>query len=196
TVAVVSHRELADLVNSRSSIRDALWSETLREAALYRAWISSIGRRSAYERLAHLFCEIALRLEAVGLKGTNGYDFMVTQPDLGDALGLSVVHVNRMLQQLRTQNLITFNANTLAIHDWDRLQEIAGFNPGYLQMGHHAAGSATHDGAEWSQLRATRSTQTMDAIASSVWSRRLQPAEPRIKRILERPKNYHQSDRR
>lgn len=138
TVAAIEHDALQRLINSSPSIRNALWRETLREAAIYRAWISSIGRRSAYERLAHLFCEIAVRLESVGMKRRAGYDFMVTQVDLGDALGLSVVHVNRMLQQLRYENLITYRGNTFAIHDWGRLTEIAGFNPGYLCLDPHA----------------------------------------------------------
>ena len=127
TVAVIEHDSLDRLINSSHAIRTALWRDTLREAAIHRVWVSNLGRRSAYERLAHLFCEIAVRLDAVGMKRTCGYDFMATQTDIGDAVGLSAVHVNRMLQQLRCQNLITYNGNTFAIPDWERLAEIAGF---------------------------------------------------------------------
>jgi CRP-like cAMP-binding protein len=154
TVAVIAHRDLGSLVKSHPSIRDALWRETLQDAAIYRAWISNIGRRSAYERLAHLFCEISLRLEAVGMMKKAGYEFMVTQVDLGDALGLSGVHVNRMLQQLRSEDLITFNANTLAIHNWDRLREISGFDSAYLGRNQHETiASVSDEATAWSPLQ-------------------------------------------
>lgn len=137
-VAAVEHNALEHVIDTHPSIRHALWRETLRDAAIYRAWLASVGRRSAYERLAHLFCEIALRLDSVGLKRTDGYVFEATQNDIGDALGLSVVHVNRTLQQLRDDELFTFRGSTFAIHDWPRLQEIAGFSPEYLQLGRHS----------------------------------------------------------
>ena len=149
TVAAIDHESLTELINEYPPIGDALWRETLRDAAICRAWIASLGRRSAYERLAHLFCEVALRLESVGMKRRTGYDFVVTQVDLGDALGLSVVHVNRMLQQLRFENVITYQGNTFAIHNWARLTQIAGFNPAYLHLGHYASfavATASRDG--------------------------------------------------
>ncbi|HEY1541562.1 MAG TPA: Crp/Fnr family transcriptional regulator [Xanthobacteraceae bacterium] len=133
TVAIIEHEGLDRLIHSSPSIREALWRDTLREAAIHRAWVSNLGRRSAYERLAYLFCEIAVRLESVGMKRTSGYDFTATQTDIGDALGLSAVHVNRMLQQLRYRKLITYGGNTFAIHDWERLAETAGFSAAYLR---------------------------------------------------------------
>lgn len=149
TVASIEHDAIERLINSYPSIRDALWRETLRDGAIYRAWISNIGRRSAHERLAHLFCEIAVRLDAVGMKRKEGYEFVATQVDIGDALGLSVVHVNRMLQQLRDDNLFTYRGNMFAIHNWNRLKEIAGFNPAYLKLSpsSNIAVSMASDGA-------------------------------------------------
>jgi CRP-like cAMP-binding protein len=133
TIALASHGALRELIDTHPRIRDALWRHSLADAAIQREWVSNIGRHSAYQRLAHLFCEIAFRLEPVGLKKADGYEFFATQADLGDALGLSVVHVNRVLQQLRSDGLITFSANTLAIRNWERLQDVAGFSPAYLQ---------------------------------------------------------------
>ena len=138
TVAPVERNALEHVMDTHPSVRHALWRETLRDAAIYRAWLASIGRRSAYERLAHLFCEIAIRLDSVGLKRTEGYVFEATQNDIGDALGLSVVHVNRTLQQLRDDELFTFRGSTFAIHDWARLKEIAGFSPDYLHLDRHS----------------------------------------------------------
>jgi CRP-like cAMP-binding protein len=134
TVASVEYAALERLMASSRSVSFALWRDTLREAAIHRAWLSNLGRRSAYERVAHLFCEIAVRLESVGMKRKSGYDFTATQVDIGDALGLSAVYVNRMLQQLRYEKLITYRGNTFAIHDWGRLAEIANFNPAYLRL--------------------------------------------------------------
>lgn len=139
TVAAVEHHALEHVIDTHPSIRHALWRETLRDAAIYRASLASIGRRSAYERLAHLFCEIAVRLDSVGMKRTEGYVFEATQNDIGDALGLSVVHVNRTLQQLRDDELFTFRGSTFAIHDWGRLTEIAGFDPAYLHLDGHSS---------------------------------------------------------
>lgn len=143
TVAAIDYEALEQLIRFHPSIREALWREALRDAAIYRAWIANVGRRSAYERLAHLFCEIAVRLDCVGMKRRERYDFAATQTDIGDALGLSVVHVNRMLQQLRDENLFTHRGNTFAIHDWRRLTEIAGFNPAYL----HSSPESTNPAA-------------------------------------------------
>lgn len=134
TVAIIEHEALDRLINSSQSIRAALWRDTLREAAIHRAWVSNLGRRSAYERLAYLFCEMAVRLDSVGMKRASGYDFTATQTDIGDALGLSAVHVNRMLQQLRCKKLISYGGNTFAIHDWERLAEVAGFSAAYLRL--------------------------------------------------------------
>src|SRR5262249_22630470 len=132
TVASVDHDALSGLINAYPAVRDALWLETLREAAIYRAWLSSIGRRTAFERLAHLFCETATRLDAVAMRKSTGYEFSVTQVDLADALGLSVVHVNRMMQQLRYENLVAHHGHAFVIQDWARLTEIAAFTPEYL----------------------------------------------------------------
>jgi CRP-like cAMP-binding protein len=148
TVASIDYEALTSLLNSHPAIRDALWLETLRDAAIYRAWLSSIGRRTAFERLAHLFCETAARLDLVGMKKSTGYEFFVTQLDLGDALGLSVVHVNRMLQQLRYENLITYRGTTFTIHDRARLRDIAGFTPAYLRL------DGSRSRSSWADLHA------------------------------------------
>jgi CRP-like cAMP-binding protein len=139
TVASIDHAAVRFLVDGHPSVRNALWLDALREAAIYRAWLSSIGRRSAFERLAHLFCEIATRLDAVAMTTRNGYEFPVTQVDLADALGLSVVHANRMMQQLRSEGLVTQNGHRFVINDRDRLAEIAGFAPDYLGFNSAAA---------------------------------------------------------
>jgi CRP-like cAMP-binding protein len=93
-----------------------------------------IGRRTAYTRIAHLLCEVFMRLAAVGL--TNGYecDFPITQTEIADALGLSTVHVNRSIQELRAAGLIDLRRSALTILDWDGLTRAGEFDPVYLHI--------------------------------------------------------------
>src|SRR5215203_7306512 len=96
-----------NLCKSHFRIASALWRETLIDAAIFREWMLSIGRREAYARIAHLLCELLVRLRAVGLAEDHTCKLPITQAQMGDALGLSDVHVNRVLQALRGNGLIT-----------------------------------------------------------------------------------------
>ena len=114
------------------AIAQALRLARLVDEATLREWLMNIGRRSAEERIAHLFCELLIRLEAVGLAQDNSFRFPLTQFDLGDTVGLSYVHVNRTLQSLRQQELIVLRGRTLTVLNVQRLKALAEFNPGYL----------------------------------------------------------------
>jgi CRP-like cAMP-binding protein len=94
----------------------------------------SMGRRSALEHTAHLLCALFLRLRAVGLTEDHSFKLPLTQAELGDSLGLSTVHVNRVVQDLRAKGLITWRGETLVIDDWARLQELAEFDPTFLSL--------------------------------------------------------------
>jgi hypothetical protein len=111
-----------------------LWRESMIDAAILREWVVNCGRRSAYARTAHLFCELYVRLEAVGLAHHGGFALPLTQAVLSDATGLSVVHVNRVLQQLRSDGFISFKAGRLTVRDRSGLAAAAGFDPSYLHM--------------------------------------------------------------
>jgi CRP-like cAMP-binding protein len=133
-LAVYPHATLRQITERYPAIHRALWKETLVDASVYREWMASIGRRNAYQRIAHLLCEIMTRLQAVGLATGHSCEFPVTQADIGDSLGLSVVHVNRVLQQMRRKGLITFHDNTLVIHQWEQLAQAGEFDASYLQL--------------------------------------------------------------
>lgn len=96
--------------------------------------MAGIGRKSAYGRIGHLFCEIYAKLEAVGLADGHCCSFPITQSELGDALGLSNVHVNRTLREMRERGLITLRGNTLVLHDWAELTQASEFDPTYLHL--------------------------------------------------------------
>lgn len=132
-IATINHDVLNDIVARRPTILLALWRDSLMEAAVYRAWLVNVGQRSAYERVANLLCELAVRLRLVDRARADSFDFPLTQEELGDTLGLSVVHVNRVLQRLRAEGLITLKARRLTIHDRDTLARAGGFDPRYLQ---------------------------------------------------------------
>ena len=112
----------------------ALWWSTLVEEAITHEWIVNVGHRTAFERMAHLFCEIFARLQVVGLTHENRCELPLTQTELADTLALSAVHVNRTLMDMRRAQLVTFHARQLVIHDREALQSVAGFDPGYLHL--------------------------------------------------------------
>lgn len=133
-VAYIPHESLHQLTRTYPVLLHALWRETLVDAAVFRAWIVALGRRTAHERVAHLLCEMTLRFAAVGLIDNLSFQMPVTQGDLADALGLSNVHVNRVLQDLRRDALITWRRNTVSVLQWDRLRDLASFDPTYLHL--------------------------------------------------------------
>lgn len=114
------------------ALREAVLSEGLREAAICAEWLANVGRRPALPRMAHLFCELAVRSEGRGFTDGVRVRLPLTQGDLSEALGLSIVHVNRTLQQLRRLELIKLEARTLTILDRKGLTALAGFSDAYL----------------------------------------------------------------
>jgi len=136
TVATLQPETVRDLTYDHPRITQALWWATLVEEAITREWLVNVGQRSAYERVAHLLCEMFVRLRAVGLTQDTTCEFPLTQAELADTTGLSAVHVNRTLQELRRDNLIEWKGKTLTILDLGRLQMAALFNQDYLHLDH------------------------------------------------------------
>jgi CRP-like cAMP-binding protein len=136
TIAFVPHDRLRRITEEEPHLSRLLWLSTLMDSSIQRERILSVGRRPALARIAHLLCELYLRLEPVGLVDGMSYALPLTQLDLADAAGLTSVHVNRMLRELREQGLLTFRAGLVTIHDWERLQDAAEFDPIYLHAEH------------------------------------------------------------
>jgi len=132
-VAAVSHADLRRICEARPQLMRALWRETVIDGAINREWLLALGRRPAAERLAHLFCELYVRLKAVGLAGDYRFDLPLTQSDAADMVGISTVHVNRSLKTLRQEGLLEWKGGEAMIHDWRNLARIAQFDPTYLQ---------------------------------------------------------------
>lgn len=135
-VAAVPHEALRRITEEHPHLTRLLWLNTAIDGAIHRQWLVMHGRQDARGKLAHLICELFLRLEIVG--GTQGRSFHlpVTQAELGDVLGLSTVHVNRTLQDLRGDGLLRWERTTVEILDWERLCGVAQFDPAYLNLVH------------------------------------------------------------
>jgi CRP-like cAMP-binding protein len=140
SVAHIPHKAIAHLTEKYPNLAYTLWRDSLVDASVAQSWLTNAGRRNALERLAHLICEQFVRLSVVGLaKHGEPSKFYITQTDLADASGLSLVHVNKTLQLLKDQGLIGRNPNLLEILDWEGLKAVAGFDPTYLHLnGSHA----------------------------------------------------------
>jgi CRP-like cAMP-binding protein len=134
TIADLSREFFDEIGAGYPRIATALWWESLVNAAIQREWTINLGQRTASERIAHLFCEIFIRLRLAGLTEGLSCDFPLTQADLADATGLSKVHVNRTLQELRGAELVILKGRTLTVPNLERLMNAGLFNANYLHM--------------------------------------------------------------
>ncbi len=131
-VAYFQHDDLRRITETEPHLTRLLWLSTLIDASIQRDKILSVGRRTAVARIAHLLCELNVRLRGVGLAEDLRFPLPLTQTDIADAVGLTSVHVNRMLRQLRDEKLVTFRSGEVLIHDLERLETLAEFEPDYL----------------------------------------------------------------
>lgn len=141
TVATLSSCEVVEIprqrvleLTTRPAIARALWWVTLVDEATLREWLVNLGARDAETRIAHLFCELHLRLESIGLSQNEEFALPINHAELADTMGLSLVHISRSLKVLREQGLVTFRSGQIVIHDIGRIREMCGFNPNYLHL--------------------------------------------------------------
>jgi len=134
TLGFVSHEAMRDLTHERPHVADALWRDTLVEASVFLEWIVNVGRRSASRRMAHLIAELRARLSVVGLSTADTFELPMTQIDLADALGLTPVHVNRVIQELRKSGLIKLNRHVVSLGDAEALMQLGDFDESYLHQ--------------------------------------------------------------
>jgi CRP-like cAMP-binding protein len=133
-VATVPHTRLTEISRHSPHLTRLYWFSTNLDAAIHREWEISLGRRTARAKIAALFCELFIRLEIIGLTDGFSYHLGLTQTDLGDCTGLTNVHVNRTLKELRDSGLVTYQDGKVSILDWDRLAHAGEFDPAYLYL--------------------------------------------------------------
>lgn len=134
TVLHVPHCELCRLVETYPAIALAFWRDGTADASILAKWVGNVGRRDARARMAHVLCEMGIRMERAGLGKRDAFWLDVSQQNLADALGLTAVHVNRTLQMLRSEGFIRTQSRTIFIDNWARLSDLAEFDPAYLLL--------------------------------------------------------------
>lgn len=132
--ALIPHSEIHEWTERHPHLTRMYWFNTNLDAAINREWELSLGSRSALARMAHLFCEMYVRLELIQLVRDGSYDFPVSQQQLSEMLAMTPVHANRTLQQLRKQGLVQFSGGVVTIDDFDALRQAAEFDPTYLYL--------------------------------------------------------------
>jgi CRP-like cAMP-binding protein len=134
SIATVSHDALRSVTREFPHLTRLLWLSTLIDAAIHRRWLVAMGRQPSAAQLAHLLCELHVRLGVVGLTDQDTFELPLSQSEIGDVLGLSLVHVNRIVQELKRTGLISWVGRKIAIRNVGKLRELAEFNPMYLHL--------------------------------------------------------------
>ena len=133
-IACIPRQAITELAARHPNVAQAMWLDTLVDASISREWLANIGRRDARGRLAHLLCEFLVRSETAGIGSGPAYELPMTQEHLGDALGLTSVHVNRSLRLLEIDGLIDRTKRRMTVTDMRQLERAGDFDPGYLHL--------------------------------------------------------------
>lgn len=139
-VAFIPREAMIDLAVRFPNIGLAMWYDTLVDGSIAREWTVNVARRAGHVRIAHVICEFGVRLESLGLGSRREYEFPLTQEQLADAVGLTPVHVNRMLRELERAELIVRAGRQITVSDWGRLAATGDFRETYLHLKHPGAG--------------------------------------------------------
>ncbi|MFE1600236.1 Crp/Fnr family transcriptional regulator [Methylobacterium sp. ID0610] len=134
TLAEIPFEAADQLVSDHPRLMQALYRDAMTAASIQREWTVNVGQRTAFERLGHLLCELFVRMQTLGLTRGSSCDLPLTQGEIADTIGLSVVHVNRTLQELRNTGYVTVAGRELTIHRLDALERAALFNRNYLHL--------------------------------------------------------------
>lgn len=133
-VALIAHADIQTVLDQSSRLTALFWRDTLIDAAAFRSWMLMLGQAEAPVRMAHLFCELYVRSQLVGLNKENSFALPISQVDIADMLGTSTVHANRTLQDLRSQGLMDFASGRVTILRWRELAELGMFDESYLHV--------------------------------------------------------------
>lgn len=131
-IAIVPHERVLEITREHPHLTRLLWFSTTLDAAIHREWVLSLGRRTAMARVAHLFCELHVRFAIVGLADDSGFDLPLTQQDLAECMGMTAVHLNRVLGALKAEGSVSFQRRRVRFHDLERVRALAEFTPEYL----------------------------------------------------------------
>lgn len=131
-ICYVPHVNLRNAAATYPNLAMAFWRDTAVDGSILAKWVANLGGKDARARMAHLLCEMGMRMERAGLGARDCYSFPLSQAQIGEATSLTAVHVNRTLQTLRAEGAVTMHKWTVTIHDWDLLTRIAEFIPTFM----------------------------------------------------------------
>ena len=134
TILHVRHADLRRFAAQHPGLAEAFWRDCVADGSIFSEWVVNVGRRDAVTRLSHLFCEMAIRCERAGQGDRNSFALPATQTDLGNATGLTNVHINRTLKELRTRSIATTASGKVTVHDWDKLVSTGDFNDAFMLL--------------------------------------------------------------
>jgi CRP-like cAMP-binding protein len=135
TILRVPHADLRRLAATHPGIAEAFWRDCVADGSIFSEWVVNVGSRDAISRVAHVFCEMAIRSERAGQGNRLAFPLPLTQTDLGDATGLTSVHINRTLRELRLRSAAELHSGKVTIHDWEQLTKIGDFDAGFMLLG-------------------------------------------------------------
>jgi CRP-like cAMP-binding protein len=133
-LGLIRHEALRDLHRRSPNVAEMFWRDTLIDAAMFREWIVNVGQRPAPARLAHVMMELRERLRVIGRVDGSNFEMPLTQEEIGDALGITSVHVNRVIRQLREEGIVELHRGRATVLDEDKFRELADFDSRYLHQ--------------------------------------------------------------
>jgi CRP-like cAMP-binding protein len=134
TILRIPHADLRRVAATHPGIAEAFWRDCVADGSFFSEWVVNVGRRDSISRVAHVFCEMAIRCEQAGQGDRHSFALPITQTDLADATGMTGVHVNRTLRDLRTRSIAELRAGTVTIHNWDELVRTGDFDAGFMLL--------------------------------------------------------------
>jgi CRP-like cAMP-binding protein len=134
TILRLPHADLRRLAAKYPGIAEAFWRDCVADGSMFSEWVVNVGRRDAISRVAHVFCQMAIRYEQLGQGNRHGFTLPIKQPDLADATGLTGVHINRTLRELRVRSIVELHAGTVTVHNWDKMVTIGDFDAGFMLL--------------------------------------------------------------
>lgn len=134
TLGFIHHETLRLLHRRQPNLADMFWRDTLIDASMFREWIVNVGQRPAPARLAHVIVELRERLKVIGRIEGDSFEMPLTQEQIGEALGITAVHANRVIKQLRQDGIVAFHRGHVEVLDENKLMELAGFDSRYLHL--------------------------------------------------------------
>jgi CRP-like cAMP-binding protein len=134
TLGFINHETLRQLHRRRPNVAEIFWRDTLIDAAMFREWIVNVGQRPALARLAHVMVELRERLKVIGRVNGNSFEMPLTQEQIGEALGVTAVHANRVIKQLREEGIVEFHRGRVSVLDEKKFLELADFDDRYLHQ--------------------------------------------------------------